>query len=554
MNQAPSTAAPRVEGAPWRRWLAWTLADDQRALNAASVLLFLVAAWPLLLVQVLPYQDLPNHLASVHVLWHPERYPELVSNGFFKTNAALFAWLYVAGKPLGLHLAAKLFTVVVMAAAAVTYPRLVFELTGSRARALTACLFLWPMIGNWWVLMGMLDYALALPLSLWILLLAARNWRAPTPARSVVIALVAIACWYTHAFALLVAGLLLVIEATRLRETAPGAFAEMSYPALLWRYLRTVLLPLLPVSALLLLSIVLHLTEPEGAMTGEAHLTRMLPAWELAYHLWAEWCCGFGWRTLGSFAVVIGGVWGLTRLRTPIAFFSPRAVVLLGLLYLFTPYSLTNWFHVSSRFVPYLWFGLLVRVPDRLPKALVAFMLLAATSFTVGHGVEYRLLDRDRQEMMVGLDAVPRGARMLPLLFTRKMHSEHTQNLLHAWGYYVIERDVSAPLLFAHSRGFPVMYREAPQARFNHLVLESFPVRMRTPRAFCERGRENAQIIHDDCQAEYRSLLVEFWRAALPTFDTLMVWDMPDEVRASIPDGYAETFHQGKLSIFRRVP
>ena len=69
---------------------------------------------------------------------------------------------------------------------------------------------------------------------------------------------------------------------------------------------------------------------------------------------------------------------------------------------------------------------------------------------------------------------VPEGATLLPLVFRSKGTSENTRSLLHAWGYYVVEKQTSAPLLFAHSRSFALMYREPPDTQFNHLVLESF--------------------------------------------------------------------------------
>ncbi len=118
----------------------------------------------------------------------------------------------------------------------------------------------------------------------------------------------------------------------------------------------------------------------------------------------------------------------------------------------------------------------------------------------------------------------------------------------------MIERDVSAPLLFAHSRGFPVMYRQPPPPRFNHLVLESFAGRMHNTRSFCQRNRSNSQIIHDDCVGEYRRLWEEFWRDAEPRFDTLLLWDIPEEARALLPPGYAEILREGRLSVYRREP
>ena len=53
------------------------------------------------------------------------------------------------------------------------------RLTGSRKRMLVASLFMWPMVHNWFVSMGMLDFALAVPLSLGLLLAIDRQRRAP---------------------------------------------------------------------------------------------------------------------------------------------------------------------------------------------------------------------------------------------------------------------------------------------------------------------------------------------------------------------------------------
>jgi hypothetical protein len=52
------------------RALVERLTDAQLAL-AVSVTLFAVTAWPLLLVEVPPYQDLPNHLAAATIINHP---------------------------------------------------------------------------------------------------------------------------------------------------------------------------------------------------------------------------------------------------------------------------------------------------------------------------------------------------------------------------------------------------------------------------------------------------------------------------------------------------
>ena len=157
----------------------WTFTDNHLAL-LVSAALFVLGAWPLALTEVPPYQDLPNHLAAATVIDNPGRYPEFVFNGFFKTNAALFAWLYVVGKIAGIKLAARLFALLVLAANAFVLPRFVLALTGSRNRMLVASMFVWPMVHNWFVSMGMLDFALSVPLSLGLLLAIDRQRRTPS--------------------------------------------------------------------------------------------------------------------------------------------------------------------------------------------------------------------------------------------------------------------------------------------------------------------------------------------------------------------------------------
>src|SRR4029077_20601346 len=79
-------------------------ATDSELALLIAVLLFLIAAWPLALVALPPLQDLPNHLAATTVIEHPDRYPGFVFNGFFKTNSALFTWLLLVGRLVGVRL------------------------------------------------------------------------------------------------------------------------------------------------------------------------------------------------------------------------------------------------------------------------------------------------------------------------------------------------------------------------------------------------------------------------------------------------------------------
>lgn len=523
-----------------RLWLD-KLSDRRLALVVSGVL-FVVCAWPLALTEVPPFQDLPNHLAAVTIIQNPERYPEFVFNGFMKTNAALFAWLFAVGKLTGVKLAARLFSLLVIAANAFVFPRAVLAFTGSRNRMLLSSLLAWPMIHNWFVSMGMLDFALAVPLSLALLMALQRQEQRPTLANGVFITTLGVVTWYAHVFPLLVVHLVAGIEAlTRPSWRARGrAIARFG-------------VPLLPVTVLVSVSFLAHLRDTVGPMTGFVDGTRLLPPWELAYNMWAEWLWAFSNLEITTIVpCVLLFVFGVVRRKESPTFFSPVAVVALALLYCFLPYIVTNWFHVNSRIVPYLWLACLLRVPDRLPRAMVGGLLASAAVYSVGMGVDYMRLERERQEFTAGISAVPEGARLLPLLFRHKASSSNTRTIMHAWGYYVTEKLTSAPLLFAHSHSFPVMYSEPPPVRFNHLVLEGFAPSMAQPSAVC-RSMMSGNVIVDDCQAAYRQAWREFWADAAPRYDHLLVWDVTPDAKANIPSSYRLAFERGRLQIYARV-
>lgn len=516
------------------------LTDRQLALLIGGVL-FVVGAWPLALTEVPPYQDLPNHLATVEVIQNLNAYPEYVFNGFFKTNAALFTWLFFAGKVIGLKAAARVFSLLILALDALVLPRFVLQLGQSRARMIVASLFAWPMVHNWFVSMGMLDFALAVPLSLALLLVVDRQRRTPSKANVLAIVLLGAATWYAHVFPLLVVHLLVVVEAA-MRPT----WAERRAAA------RAMFVPLLPSAVLALLSFGCHLEDAVAPITSETVATKMIAPWELAYNLWAEWFWGYSNLSLSSIVPCVllffCALPGLRASRPRPAFFSPAALALLAVLYCFMPYKLTNWFHVSSRLIPFLWIGLLLYVPERLPRSLVAALGLSGLLYTVGMGVDYVRLDRERQEFTAGMDAVPEGARLLPLMFQHKSASVNTRNLLHMWGYYVIEKKTAAPLLFAHSRSFPLTYAEPlPPARFNHLVLESFAPEEATPRAACQTANR-----FENCEALFQSAWQRFYAEATPRYDSLLLWDAPPEAARMVPPAYEKTFARGRLAIYRR--
>src|SRR6185437_319667 len=169
-------------------------------------------------------------------------------------------------------------------------------------RMVVASFFAWPMVHNWFVSMGMLDFALSVPLSMLLLVLLNEQRRSPSVPRALGMGALALLTWHAHVFPLLVVLVLLAIQV--LREDARDRLG----------FLRWLVLPVLPAAGLVAWSLSIHLTEPVGAMAGYVALGRLLPPWELFYNLWAEWFYAFSWLEIGTLVPCVGlGIWALLR-------------------------------------------------------------------------------------------------------------------------------------------------------------------------------------------------------------------------------------------------
>jgi hypothetical protein len=408
----------------------------------ATAVLFVLGAWPLFLCDVPPLEDLPAHLATSVVVRHLDAYPQFVFHGFFKTNAALFLFLAVFDEAR-LVLAGKLFVALVVFAHAWVFPRLAAE-AGDEQRVVPATLLAVPLVHNWFVAAGMLDYALGSALAMAALLLLARQSREPTRARAIAIGVLGIAIWYAHVFALAIVVLLVAVEALRLRSVRPIVVSAPLAPAVFagaW-------------------SAIVEMGRSHGSAS---HGFVWRAPWESAYELWAHYAWSFSKLELVSLASTLVLAIGLLR-RDPkdVAFFSPSAAIVLAIFALGAPSEAFDWFAVSSRFLPFLYAVAIVHAPTKVPRFANVALAMAAVVWSAGLALDYRRLDRDMKELAAGTSVVPEGADLLPLVFEPKGASENTWALLDGWGAYVIAKHTSAPLLYAHSPSFPIGYVKAP--------------------------------------------------------------------------------------------
>jgi len=539
--------------------------SDARLTALVALALFALAAWPLLLVDLPPYQDLPNHVATAHIIAHPAIYPQYVFNGLFKSNALLTLWFHLFGG-LGLFGAARAFTAVVLAVNAIALPVFVLRFAGRRA-LLAATLFAWPLVHSFSITMGFLNFAFAFALSLILLAVLDQQRERPTAARGVAIAVLAGVLWYAHPFPLAVVGALVAAHALT-RATWPARLAAGV----------ALLLPLAPTALLSVISAQQHLVKSAGRPDLAGAPFSFLNPWENLAHLWTDvsgaltragsmtivpalllpW---FAWRhrvdgaRLRLAESVAGGSGNPPRVpgsnrHAARPFLSLPAMAVLLAAYVGLPEMLSNWHYLNCRLVPFLWAGLLVRLPATLPRPIAIVLAVAALSFSAVTGVDYVRLDRDRAAFTAGIDAVPQRATLLPLLFKHRQTSVFTASLTHAWGYYTVEKNASAPLVFAVERSYPITYREFPPRVLIAPALDGFAKSFATPAQTCSVLRK----VPGDatCAAIWGEMWAGFWQEAEPRFTHVLTWAMPPEARSTIPTRYHRTFAAGDLEIYAR--
>ncbi len=513
---------------------------DGRLVALVALVLFVLGAWPLLLVDLPPFQDIPNHVAIAHMIAHPDLYPEFAFNGLYKSNSALTLWFYLLGGH-GLFGAARGFVALVLAVTALALPVFVLRFAGRRA-LWPAMGFAWPLVHSFAVVMGFLNYALGFGLSLILLAVLDRQRERATSARGAAIVALSVVLWYAHPFPLAVVGALCGLHcATR------ASWPERRAAAL------ALLLPLAPAGLLALVAAQHHLIKAEHANTQTAGTFVYLNPWEILAHLWTDVSGAltrFGSMTLVPALLLPILVWNQRPPDRPLL--SNRALAMLAVAYVGLPVMLSNWWYLQCRLVPFLWAGLLLRLPRQLPRPLVIGLAACALSFSAVTGIDYLRLDRDRAEFTAGMSAVPTRATLLPLLFEKSKTGDFVATLTHAWGYYTVGKDTSAALVFAAERSYPITYRTFPPRALIPPALDRFAEQYATPAQVCKIVQHFP--IDAACTALWREIWDAFWQQAEPRFGHLLVWAMPAEARPLIPARYHRVFASGDLEIYAREP
>jgi hypothetical protein len=190
--------------------------------------------WPLWATRYLPIEDLPQHLAAIRVL-HSYRDPAFSFERYFELQLGQTQYLayYVLTDALAYVVDLELANRLVVIATVAAIPIALWYLLGALERDRALALFALPLTYNAHLILGFINFLMAIPAALCGLGLCARQCVQPTRTRAVLLALVAMLCFFCHVvpFAFLMLGACLLCAQRDVRAAA-GSLMPL-VPALL---------------------------------------------------------------------------------------------------------------------------------------------------------------------------------------------------------------------------------------------------------------------------------------------------------------------------------
>jgi hypothetical protein len=515
--------------------------SDRQLATLIGAALFAIAGWPLLLLRIPPYQDLPDHLATVCVLLDPSRYPQFLPNGWLKANSLFVGGLYLLAKGIGPMPAARLVSGVAVAATALTLPHFVLSFT-DRRRLLVASLVLAPMVHHWFVLMGMLGFSLAFALGLWTLVLLARQAAQPSVIRGLALAVIGVVLWFLHGIALLLVGLMAAVEALMRPGPRGKLLAAMA-----------LLVPFVPIVPLLLMTIARQAAMSGGdPIFGRLNEIGYQSNLDAVYALWAHQFFGLSpLSAAGLIPALALAVWSARRAQAAIPLLSIWALVALSAVYLLVPHTLPALGYVNERAIPFLWAWALVRVPSRVSAPAASVLVLASLGWASGLAADLFRAGSDLDDFTAAAPQVAEGARLLTLNFAPRVSSRNTSSLLHASGMYTVLRGVKPQDVWADSPSMPIRYATRPTFVEDPLAIREFLGAARTPEAYCQTI-SRAGLPRPDCRQAWATAWSRFWHEVELRYDYILLWGAPAEVVAITPEVFETRVNQGRLKLLAR--
>jgi hypothetical protein len=464
---------------------------DDRLRVAAALAASAMMALPLWVGRYLPLLDLPQHLAITTILlhhgdpaWHLAAYFD-PQRGELTPYWAHYLALEGLGRLMPVDVAARVF----LSLYALALPWAAMALARALGRAPALGLLAAPLALNANLYYGFIAYCWSVVGLLWAVALLARQLDAPHGRRAAGLALLSCALFFTHvqsfAFLLLAAGVLVLVVVIErggaaphppnppraLRQRDSGSRAADALLAVSRRALRA--WPLAPATlALFLPWLYLSTTTQPGReryfpalddprAKYEAPLQRLtgLPA-----AVAGSYQDGTDDALLAAWAAVVVAATVAARVR-PVErpAWSAAALLVAALVcYFALPISIQGQWNIAPRFAwtAALLLPLLIpRAPRWLPAAAVALAGATAANAAWHHA----RFDREAGPFDRALAALPRGARVLGLIYDSRGRVLERWPYLHFAQYAVVDGGGMAAHSFTANAPLPVRLR--PEAR-----------------------------------------------------------------------------------------
>jgi hypothetical protein len=501
---------------PLRRKQLWELA------------FLLLVAWtcsPLWVAKYLPIQDLPQHLAAIRVL-HSFGDPQFEFARYFELQ--LFRTQYLAYY-LAAHLLSYVFDLELANRLLITgcvagIPYALRSLLRSLRRDERFALFALPLTYNAHLILGFVNFLMAIALALWGLSLAVREREEPRPARAVGLAAVALACFYSHVvpFALLALGVGLIALGGDLRSTIRRS------------------LPLVPA---LIAGLIWTLASPAGKATvraaggGDGGPQASFVPIDFAYSDIPNWLTDIfqgdtdrtllRWFGLLFFLALFAGMFprsnrSETTDQTSLVLRLTLLPLLAAGLYFVAPTGYDWIWPIAQRF-PLLALLFAIPVLPRPGPLLGATLAVALTVLTVAHARDvsraFRSFDTDEVgDFDAALEKIPPAKRVVGLINARGSRNVKFSPFIQYVAYYQARKGGAVMFTFADFPQSPFRFREDDRPPRVPPRWEWLPQQVRRPdldwyeyllvRAGpspCSRGRQSR------CNLAYRGRLWDVW-------------------------------------------
>ncbi|MFO0667092.1 MAG: hypothetical protein U0174_24280 [Polyangiaceae bacterium] len=515
--------------------------SDRTLVFVCGAILFVLAVWSQALVKFPPYQDLPDHLATVVVLQNPSLYPDFIPTGFVHTNSLLAATIFFGSKVFGLLGTARIFIVLTLAVTSWMLPACVLSFS-DRRRMLISLPFMAPMIHNWWVAMGMLNFALGFPLSLALLMLQRKQLREFQMRRAVGVAICSTILWLTHSIPVTLAGALCAMEALRSRH-APHRF----------RMILRLLIPFTPTFVLVVYTSVTHAAGVHTPQAGSLELTWSIfrDSASVVYELWSCWFMQMStWTSPTIVTALILGLLAIRYWRSDAPFFGSWTFPALAGIYFALPGHLPAFAYVAHRVVPYFWMAALLRLPRRLPLAVQLATCAIALATSVGTAVELVRGEADIEKFSSAAPYVADKARMFTLNFRIRVSSTNTEALSHASGMYVVAKRVTAQNVWADAVTMPIYRPTKPDYLDDPAAIRKLTDWSSTPADYCKLGKKMG-LPTEQCRADWVKLWERIWEKVNVDRDYVLLWYPADELRQILPKQWTVAYENGPILLMK---